>query len=83
MTTLTTADPFRQRFGRRLRLLRYEVGLTQEQLAHLIHDESHGITPDGSQISRWEMGRALPSLANQQALAHAFGIDQERLFYDP
>jgi transcriptional regulator with XRE-family HTH domain len=70
-------NAFKRRFGRRLKRLRQQAGLSQNELARL--------TPgaDNSQVSRWERGHTLPGFANQQALARALDIQHERLFYDP
>jgi transcriptional regulator with XRE-family HTH domain len=69
-----TPRTFNQRFGDRLRELREAAKLSQVELAAQLS------YPDGSQVSRWEHGHAFPSDDNREALARAFGIDQEGLF---
>jgi transcriptional regulator with XRE-family HTH domain len=73
------ADPDAQRwqeaFGARVRLLRDERLLSQEQLAHLA-----GIHP--TYLSGVERGKRNLSLVNIHRIASALGLDVERLFSD-
>src|SRR5262245_29930418 len=55
-------------FAGRLRELRTEAGLTQEELA-----EKVGVKRDA--IARWERGRREPRVSNVHALAEALGVD--------
>lgn len=62
-------------FGRRLRTLREQAGLSQEALADLaaIHR---------TYVSSVERGQRNISLANIQALADALGVSTQQLFPD-
>jgi transcriptional regulator with XRE-family HTH domain len=55
-------------FGPRLRELREEAGLTQEQLA-----ERAGVKRDA--VARWERNNREPSWGNVLALAQALGVE--------
>src|SRR5262245_48935669 len=55
-------------FGRRLRELREEAGLTQKQLA-----EKAGLSQRG--IANWELGLREPLWSNAVALAAALGVE--------
>src|SRR2546421_736543 len=57
-----------EHFGPRLRELREQAGLTQEQLA-----ERAGVKRDA--VARWEGGRREPSWGNVLALCQALGVD--------
>jgi DNA-binding XRE family transcriptional regulator len=59
-------------FQRRLRGLRAERDLTQEQLGELVH-------VDRQTISNWESGQNTPSLANAVAIAKVFGVTTDYL----
>jgi transcriptional regulator with XRE-family HTH domain len=65
----------RQLFGLRIRQLRAEAGLTQDELA-----ERAGIFR--TYMSRVETGEANPTLTIVHALAGALGVEVQRLF-DP
>lgn len=74
-------DPFERRasilrsFGLRLRMLREQAGLSQEELANLaaVHR---------TYVSSVERGQRNISLANIQALADALGVPVEQMFMD-
>ena len=59
--------------GKKIRQLRYKVGLTQEQLANKL-----GIGPQS--ISKWENGVSMPDIATLPLLAETFGISIDDLF---
>jgi transcriptional regulator with XRE-family HTH domain len=67
---------FRGRVGARIRRARLRKGLTQTELARRID------TAD-AQISRWENGRAFPSLGTLEAIADALDVSIESFFVDP
>jgi transcriptional regulator with XRE-family HTH domain len=80
--------------GRRLRTLRNESGLTQEDLATYIKssrrrplagqpDEEQPDTINRSAISDYETGRRLPTLRTLIGLAKAFNVDVCELLLDP
>jgi transcriptional regulator with XRE-family HTH domain len=58
----------KQRFGKRLRSLRIDAGMSQVQLARALPK------PDGSQVSRWERGETMPEYDSLIALASLFGV---------
>ncbi len=59
--------------GKKIRLLRFRAGLTQEQLA-----EKLGL---GAQsVSKWETGAAMPDIAMLPLLAEVFGVSIDELF---
>lgn len=66
----------RTRFGKRLRKIRREKDITQEQLAETI-----GVT--GEFISNLERGKSAPSFETVEKLAEALGVDVEELFRKP
>lgn len=55
-------------FPGRLRELREQIGLTQQELAERV-----GVQRDA--VARWEAGRREPSWSNVLALAAALGVD--------
>ncbi|MBO5528689.1 MAG: helix-turn-helix domain-containing protein [Bacilli bacterium] len=59
--------------GKKIRQLRYKVGLTQEQLANKL-----GIGPQS--ISKWENGLSMPDITTLPLLAETFGISIDDLF---
>lgn len=59
--------------GKKIRQLRYKVGLTQEQLANKL-----GIGPQS--ISKWENGVSMPDITTLPLLAETFGISIDDLF---
>jgi transcriptional regulator with XRE-family HTH domain len=63
----------REKFGQRIRLLRGEQGVTQEQLA-----ERAGISVDF--LSLIERGRSSPSFENLDELADALEVSVAELF---
>ncbi|MBI1913497.1 MAG: helix-turn-helix domain-containing protein [Planctomycetes bacterium] len=63
-------------FPGRLRELRSEAGLTQEQLA-----EKVGVKRDA--IARWERGAREPSWSNVVALVKALGVDANAFLQEP
>jgi transcriptional regulator with XRE-family HTH domain len=63
-------------FAGRLRELRGEAGLTQEQLA-----EKAGVKRDA--VARWERGTREPSWSNVVALADALGVSTEAFRHEP
>ena len=66
-------EGLRRNFGKRLRNLRHQAGLTQEQLA-----EAANISVDF--ISLIERGINAPSFDNLEKLAIALGISVQELF---
>lgn len=62
-------------FAENLRAARRGLGMTQETLA-----ERAGVTPQV--ISRYELGKLLPSFGMLDRLADALGTDTFRLFID-
>lgn len=73
MRGLKETSQLREKFGNRVRLLRSERGLTQEQLA-----ERAGISVDF--LSLIERGRNSPSFENLDQLADALDISVAQLF---
>jgi ribosome-binding protein aMBF1 (putative translation factor) len=71
-------DEFVKRVGLRIRRERQARGWTQLQLANAMVGEHYS-----SQISVWERGRAMPSIANLETLADALGVPVETFFSDP
>jgi transcriptional regulator with XRE-family HTH domain len=63
-------------FAGRLRTLRAEAGLTQEQLA-----ERAGVKRDA--VARWERGNREPSWSNVIALADALGVSCDAFRQEP
>jgi transcriptional regulator with XRE-family HTH domain len=70
---LKEASQLRERFGQRVRWLRGEHGLTQEQLA-----ERAGISVDF--LSLIERGKSSPSFENLDELADALEVTVAELF---
>jgi len=70
-----TPDPCCMAFGRRLRALRQERGLSQEQLAHLA-----GL--DRTYVSSCEAGRRNATIKTLERLATALEIDPSALVSD-
>ena len=66
-------DDLRKKFGKRLKTLRRQAGLTQEQLA-----EATNISVDF--ISLVERGINAPSFDNLEKLAKALGVPYRELF---
>ena len=66
----------RNQFGKKLRKIRRDRDMTQEQLAEAI-----GVTM--AFISRMERGRHGPSFDNLQKLAEVLGVKVEELFQFP
>lgn len=60
-------------FGKKIKQLRFRVGLTQEQLA-----ERLGISPQS--VSKWETGVTMPDISLLPVLAEAFGVTIDELF---
>jgi transcriptional regulator with XRE-family HTH domain len=73
MMTRSRSHDWRRAFGDRLRSLRHEVGISQEELAFRagLHR---------TYVSSVERGERNISLANIHSLADALGIDVRRLF---
>ena len=63
----------RNRFGKRLRKIRREKDITQEQLAEII-----GVT--GEFISNLERGKSAPSFETVEKLAQALEVDVGEFF---
>ncbi len=63
-------------FPARLRELRVQAGLTQEQLA-----DKAGVKRDA--VARWERGAREPSWSNVIALADALGVSTEQFRQEP
>ena len=61
--------------GARIRTARAAKGLSQNQLARLIDDES----VSAGYISRWERGENMPSWSNLAQLAGALGVSMGAL----
>ena len=55
-----------------IRALRNKKGLTQKELADLVH-----VTPQA--VSRWESGDVEPSVATMQDMAKIFGVSIDEL----
>lgn len=73
MRGLKETSQLREKFGNRVRLLRNERGLTQEQLA-----ERAGISVDF--LSLIERGKNSPSFENLDELADALNVTVAELF---
>ena len=73
MRGLKETSQLREKFGNRVRLLRSDRGLTQEQLA-----ERAGISVDF--LSLIERGKNSPSFENLEPLADALGVSVAHLF---
>lgn len=69
----TRNEKFIKEFGKRLRLIRKEKGLSQETLAHLSDLEL-------SQINRIELGKINTSLSHVAAICGALEIQPKLLF---
>jgi transcriptional regulator with XRE-family HTH domain len=69
-----TSSTFRERVGRRICALRTERGLSQTALARQLP----GML-DSGQISRWERGRAMPTIEHLEQLARALDVSEERV----
>lgn len=61
------------KFGERLRQLREEKGLSQEQLGKILHQRK-------SNISKYENGKLEPSLNTIKAIADFFNVSLDYLF---
>ena len=61
-------------FGEQLRRLRIEKGVSQQQLAEMIH-------VDRSAIARWETGSRLPDVAMISLLSASLGVDVAELLH--
>ena len=59
-------------FGETLRRLRIEKGMSQQQLANMLHVER-------SSVANWEAGRRMPDVATISQLAEAMGVDAAAL----
>ena len=59
--------------GNKIKQLRYEAKLTQEQLATKV-----GVSPQS--VSKWETGLTLPDIALLPTLAEVFGVTIDELF---
>ena len=59
--------------GKQIRTLRKKKGITQEQLAELLH-----LSPQA--VSKWETGIALPDISLVPMLAGIFGVSTDVLF---
>lgn len=73
MRGLKEISQLREKFGQRVRLMRSERGLTQEQLA-----ERAGISVDF--LSLIERGKSSPSFENLDELADALEVSVAELF---
>ena len=63
--------------GNKIRELRKNKGITQEQLASVLN-----MSPQA--ISKWEMGAGYPDVAMLPVIAAYFGVSLDSLFdYDP
>lgn len=71
-TTMTTTTTPSETFGQRLRRLRKNKGLTQEELAFKV--EVSVMT-----IRRWEWGNSTPQIEEVRKLAEALGVPQSEL----
>ena len=71
-TTMTTTTTPSESFGQRLRRLRKNKGLTQEELAFKV--EVSVMT-----IRRWEWGNSTPQIEEVRKLAEALGVPQAEL----
>jgi transcriptional regulator with XRE-family HTH domain len=69
-------NPLRTRFGKRLRKIRRDRDITQEQLAEAVN-----VT--GEFISNLERGKSAPSFETVEKLAEALGVDVEEFFKRP
>ncbi len=69
----TRNEKFIEAFGKRLRLIRKEKGISQETLAHLSDLEL-------SQINRIELGKVNTSLSHVAAISDALQIHPKQLF---
>jgi transcriptional regulator with XRE-family HTH domain len=63
-------------FAARLKELREQAGLTQQELA-----ERTGFTASG--VSQWEMGRRVPAWPHVVALAEALGVTPDAFLAEP
>ena len=59
--------------GKKIKMLRYKAGLTQEQLA-----EKAGVSPQS--VSKWENAVAMPDIAALPLLAEIFGVTIDDIF---
>lgn len=59
--------------GPRIREARHLAGMTQKQLAALVHVET-------IQVSRWERGDSVPSVARLERIAEALGVPVTAFF---
>jgi transcriptional regulator with XRE-family HTH domain len=63
-------------FSTNLKLLRVELGLTQEQFAAKL-----GVSR--LTVSKWEAGERVPSILSGQEIAHKLGVSMDRLIAEP
>lgn len=63
------------RFGEKIRILRTQRGLSQEQLALEL-----GVSRQA--ISRWELGEVVPDTANVLRLSQLFGVSTDYLLHE-
>ena len=62
-------------FGEKIKKLRTENGLTQEQLADKLY-----VTRTA--VSKWETGRGLPAIDTLKEMAELFGVSLDSLISD-
>lgn len=66
-------------FGRKLKQLRAEHDLTQNQLAEQLHERGCDPSPGKSTISRWENGSRKPQMGVIEDLEEIFGVNRGML----
>ena len=73
-------DKFKKELGKRLKILRKEKGLTQEELVEKLSTIFH-IDIDEKSVRRYENGTYLPKIDNLIALSEFFGTSLDFLVY--
>lgn len=67
-------------WGRNIRTMREQRGLTQAALTDAIRAANPDLTLDRASISRWESGESAPALRYRPTLAQVLGVDIVLLF---
>lgn len=83
--TITAPNPVKMPFatalGRRIAMSRRDLGLSQEDLAERVNEADPQLPLKATQtvISRWEIGRRIPSAESLTALARSLKVSTDYL----
>jgi transcriptional regulator with XRE-family HTH domain len=81
MSDISTYDKRAMEIGRRIRMERQRMGLSQEELAGTLKDNMY-VSVGQNTISYWESGSRIPPLDRIVSLAQVFGCDVGYLLCD-